>query len=946
MNINGCLGKSVLMFTVFMLLVVAMPSGAAQVNVLLDNLRTNTKLSAPDDILADFVNGKTETEVIVHLKPTTAANALAIQSKMFKQAPTQSTVAGAPAYYDLQDESIKSQLRATVTDTVRRVTDALGVQGVTVTQRFSYQFGFAARVTPAALDLIVNSPDVLAVEKVVILQAHLAQGITLMNAATVRSSYNGSGLSIAICDTGIDTSHPRLGGGAFPNAKVIGGYDTGDSDADPRPDSVSGQAHGTACAGIAAGDTGTVGDYIGGVAPGAKLYAIKISTGTTGNATSAAMIAGWEWAMTHKNDDPNNPIMIISTSFGGGAYTSSCDTASTAMTTAAANAVAAGITIFASSGNDGYCDSIAWPACISYVNSVGAVYDAALGTYGFCVNSATCATKVLDEANCGVGGYISWDPTASDKATVYSNSASFLTLFAPSHNAYTTDIVGAGGYSTGDYDTNFGGTSAACPYAAGSAAVLQQAAKVNTGSFLTPAQVRSYLVNNGDNVTDSKVAITKPRINLGRAVNALIGGPINGTCGGSNNQAFITTPATNLCSAGTASAISGIGPWFWSCSGSKGGTTANCMAYSTSQQGTLTPFPQNFDFVTFPALPPGWLSTGSVDPVYGYTSKWQTNIGTRNPSGASYGSTAHSGNNLAYFNSYDVSAGRTAFLSSPVYSLTGKVGGKVSFWMYHDIQYNDADRIDVYINSASSLAGANLIGTANRYDGTSGWSQYTFDIPATFTGATNYLLINGVSAWGNDIHLDDITVYAFTPVYPLTFTFTGTGYGSLNSSPSGISCAGTTGSVCAISNFSGGGVVALSALSDSSSSYKSAFTGWTTNTTACPGTGTCSVTLSGPVNVTGTFNRDKLVKITPTAVTYGTILEAYTAAATSGQTIQLRDNSGLTPFTDALSIKKSITLKGGFDSGFSTNTGYTTTSGGLTVSGNIGVLKVQRIIVR
>ena len=46
------------------------------------------------------------------------------------------------------------------------------------------------------------------------------------------------------------------------------------------------------------------------------------------------------------------------------------------MTTAAANAVAAGITIFASSGNDGYCDSMGWPACISYVNSVGAVYDA------------------------------------------------------------------------------------------------------------------------------------------------------------------------------------------------------------------------------------------------------------------------------------------------------------------------------------------------------------------------------------------------------------------------------------------------------------------------------------------------------------------------------------------------------------------------------------------
>ena len=57
------------------------------------------------------------------------------------------------------------------------------------------------------------------------------------------------------------------------------------------------------------------------------------------------------------------------------------------MTTAAANAVAAGITIFASSGNDGYCDSMGWPACISHVNSVGAVYDAVFGPYLPCINA-------------------------------------------------------------------------------------------------------------------------------------------------------------------------------------------------------------------------------------------------------------------------------------------------------------------------------------------------------------------------------------------------------------------------------------------------------------------------------------------------------------------------------------------------------------------------------
>jgi subtilisin family serine protease len=487
-------------------------------DAVLSDLRANAKLHTPDDILADFDNGEPETAVIILLQPTAAAAALAAQSRLSAQVPAEFTGPGTPTYYNLEDESVRSQLQATVDETVNRVIGRLGTAGMTVTQRFSYQFGFAARVTLEALKSIVDSPDVVAVEKDEILYAHLAQGIPLMNASTVRSSYTGSGLSIAICDTGIDTSHPRLGGGGFPNSKVIGGYDVGDSDADPRPDSVNGVAHGTCCAGIAAGNLGTVGDYIGGVAPDAKLYAVKISTGNTGSATTAAMIAGWEWSVTHKNDDPNNPILIISTSFGGSRYYSTCDTASTAMTTAAANAVAAGITIFASSGNDGYCDSIAWPACISYVNSVGAVYDASFGTYYPCVNSASCAPKTA--GGCSTG-YYATDISQADKVTSYSNSASFLTLFAPSNQAYTTDIVGTGGYSTGDYDSTFGGTSAACPYAAGSAAVLQQAAKAKTGAYLTPAQVKTYLVNNGDNVTDGKVAVTKPRVNLGKAVAAL-----------------------------------------------------------------------------------------------------------------------------------------------------------------------------------------------------------------------------------------------------------------------------------------------------------------------------------------------------------------------------------------------------------------------------------------
>ncbi|MHC1725050.1 MAG: S8 family serine peptidase [Syntrophobacteraceae bacterium] len=529
------------------------------VSAVLNSLQDNAKLHAPGDILADFLNGQPETAVIVRLRSSAVAEALADQSRSSAQAQSEFTGPGAPTYFNLQDEFVTSQLQATVSETVNRVIGQLGTTGIKVTQRFSYQFGFAAKVTPEALERIAESPEVISIEKDRILEAHLAQGIPLMNAATVRNTYTGSGLSIAICDTGIDTSHPRLGGGGFPNSKVIGGFDTGDNDADPRPDSVNGEAHGTACAGIAAGDTGTVGDYIGGVAPGAKLYAVKISTGSTGSASSSAMIAGWEWCITHKNDDPNNPIMIISTSFGAARYYSTCDTASPAMTTAAANAVAAGITVFASSGNDGYCDSMAWPACISYVISVGAVYDASCGTLAFCVNSGSCAPTKTPTSGCGTG-YYATDNSQPDMVASYSNSASFLTLFAPANQAYTADIVGAGGYSSGDYYGTFGGTSAACPYAAGSATVLQQAAKTMTGAWLTPAEVKATLVGNGDAISDSKIAVTKPRINLGRAIGTLISfsAPIlaaePATTTGTQNTiswSAVSVPATTGSSTGT-----------------------------------------------------------------------------------------------------------------------------------------------------------------------------------------------------------------------------------------------------------------------------------------------------------------------------------------------------------------------------------------------------------
>ena len=69
--------------------------------------------------------------------------------------------------------------------------------------------------------------------------------------------------------------------------------------------------------------------------------------------------------------------------------------------------------------------------------------------------------------------------------------------------------------------------------------------------------------------------------------------PVNGTCGASNGATLTNQPTTNLCSAGTASSVSGTGPWSWSCFGTNGGSTASCSAQisSISPDGTIITAP-------------------------------------------------------------------------------------------------------------------------------------------------------------------------------------------------------------------------------------------------------------------------------------------------------------------------------------------------------------------
>lgn len=91
-----------------------------------------------------------------------------------------------------------------------------------------------------------------------------------------QAGLTGNKVLVAVIDTGVNYDHPDLknrmwnGGTQFPKH----GFDFASEDNDPRDEGEAGIGHGTACAGIVAGD-GTSGTRTG-VAPGARIMALRV----------------------------------------------------------------------------------------------------------------------------------------------------------------------------------------------------------------------------------------------------------------------------------------------------------------------------------------------------------------------------------------------------------------------------------------------------------------------------------------------------------------------------------------------------------------------------------------------------------------------------------------------------------------------------------------------
>jgi subtilisin family serine protease len=252
-------------------------------------------------------------------------------------------------------------------------------------------------------------------------------------------------VDVAVIDTGIDFEHPDLNVAGRVNCETASCVANNGTD---------GNSHGTHVAGtIGALDNG---EGVVGVAPGAKLWAVKVLA-NSGFGTEAAVIAGVEWATSHASE-----IEVANMSLG-------CQCTMTKLEEAINKSVEAGIVYVVAAGNLNIDAKNFSPAKNSNVITVSAIndYDGKAGG----LSSFTCANYGSD-----------------DQKSSFSDYGSVVDIAAPGACILSTEPEKKYGYKSG--------TSMASPHVAGAAAIL--AAQQNPNSKADVEAIRTKLVNAGN----------------------------------------------------------------------------------------------------------------------------------------------------------------------------------------------------------------------------------------------------------------------------------------------------------------------------------------------------------------------------------------------------------------------------------------------------------------
>ena len=304
--------------------------------------------------------------------------------------------------------------------------------------------GFAISVpNERIIEVLEQSPFVDHIEKDKVVKAFaqtLPSGVNRVDGdLSFTKSGSGGGVintDIAILDSGIHTSHSDLN--VYHQKSFVSGTSSGNDD----------NGHGTHVAGIAAAKDNSIG--VVGVAPGAKLWAIKVLD-RNGSGALSTIIKGIDYIRQYANQ-----IEVANLSLG-------CECKSSAFDTAINNAVKAGITFVVASGNSGKDASTFSPANNPNVIAVSAIGDS--------------------DGKCGGTGP-STGSGRDDTLASFSNYGSVVDIAAPGTKIFST-------YKGNSYAT-MSGTSMASPHVAG-AAVLYEASHPGA----SPSEVRNALLSGG-----------------------------------------------------------------------------------------------------------------------------------------------------------------------------------------------------------------------------------------------------------------------------------------------------------------------------------------------------------------------------------------------------------------------------------------------------------------
>lgn len=325
-------------------------------------------------------------------------------------------------------------------------------------------------------------------------------------------------ITVAVIDDGLDMGHEDLVG------RIVFPRDVIDDDNDPSPS--AGSDHGTACAGLA---VASINNALGstGVAPNCRLMPIRL---IDFGATIADEAEAFMWAA-------NNGADVISNSWGPPDGVAPNDPSQLLPVT-----TKDAIDFAATQGRGG-------KGCVI-------LFAAGNGNENMDTDGYASYPKVI-----AVGSASNRDVQAS-----YSDFGATLDIVAPGGDAVglvTTDRTGAPGYSQTNYTTGFVGTSAACPVAAGAAALM-----LSRDPSMTPIQVVTKMQTTADKVGGAGVIYDanghnddygSGRVNLFAALNSIVIGPtysISGTITLSNGTPVsgVTVTATSFGAVATTAA--------------------------------------------------------------------------------------------------------------------------------------------------------------------------------------------------------------------------------------------------------------------------------------------------------------------------------------------------------------------------------------------------------